>query len=197
MTDEARTPDTAHALYQLAPGTAVVFRHYGAADRAQLGRRLAAIARRRGLLFIVAGDRRLAWRLGAAGLHLPDGMVRRRHRFAPAADPWPVTAAAHDAAGVRRAVRAGADVILLSPVFPTASHPGRPALGILRLARLCRGVDRPVLALGGVDPAVVRRVLAAGAAGVAGIGALPRLCRDPFGLRAGRSRRLALGRDMV
>jgi len=48
----------------------------------------------------------------------------------------------------------------------------------------------------------VGQVLAAGAAGVAGIGALPHLCRDPFGLRTGTlvkapSRRLAHGRDMV
>jgi thiamine-phosphate pyrophosphorylase len=197
MTDALRTPDPARDLRRLAPGTLVIFRHYDAPDRAALGRRLAALARRRGLVFVVAGDRRLAWRLRADGLHLPDGMVRRRGHFAPTTDPWPVSAAAHDGPGLRRALRAGADLILLSPVFPTASHPGRPALGPRRLAALCRRAAVPVLALGGVTQAVQRRVLAAGAAGIAGIGALPHLCRDPFGMRAGRSRRLALGRDMV
>tara|TARA_R110001592_G_scaffold168996_3_gene405428 strand:+ start:7367 stop:8059 length:693 start_codon:yes stop_codon:yes gene_type:complete len=202
MTDAGRTPDPAKALRLLSPGTMVIFRHYETPDRAALGRRLAALARRLGLIFVVAGDRRLAHRLRADGLHLPDGMVRRRGRFAPQGDPWPVSAAAHDGPGLRRAVRAGADLILLSPVFPTASHPGRPALGVRRLAALCHETRAPVLALGGVAPARLGRVLAAGAAGVAGIGALPHLCRDPFGLRAARphktrSRRLALGRDMV
>lgn len=202
MTDAGRTPDPAKALRRLAPGTVVIFRHYDAPDRAALGRRLATLARRLGLIFVVAADRRLAHRLRADGLHLPDGMVRRRHRFAPKGDPWPVSAAAHDGPGLRRAVRAGVDLILLSPVFPTASHPGRPALGVRRLAALCRGTAVPVLALGGVTPTTLRRVRAAGAAGVAGIGALPHLCRDPFGLRAARprkarSRRLAHGRDMV
>lgn len=202
MTDVARTPDPAKALRLLAPGTVVIFRHYDAPDRAALGRRLATLARRLGLIFVVAGDRRLAHHLRADGLHLPDGMVRRRGRFAPKGDPWPVSAAAHDGPGLRRAVRAGADLILLSPVFPTASHPGRPALGVHRLAALCRGSAVPVLALGGVAPESLRRVLGAGAAGVAGIGALPHLCRDPFGLRAvslrtARSRRLAHARDMV
>ena len=56
-------------------------------------------------------------------------MVQRRHRFAPAQDTWLVSAAAHDEASARRAARAGVDLILLSPVFPTNSHPGRPALG--------------------------------------------------------------------
>jgi thiamine-phosphate pyrophosphorylase len=202
MTDAGRTPDPAKALRLLSPGTMVIFRHYDAPDRAALGRRLAALARRLGLIFVVAGDRRLAHRLRADGLHLPDGMVRRRGRFAPQGDPWPVSAAAHDGPGLRRAARAGADLILLSPVFPTASHPGRPALGVRRLAALCHGTGVPVLALGGVAPETLGRVLGAGAAGVAGIGALPHLCRDPFGLRAARprkarSRRLALGRDMV
>ena len=202
MTDAARTPDPARALRQLTPGTIVIFRHYEIPDRAALGQRLATLARRLGLVFIVAGDRRLAHRLRADGLHLPDGMVRRRGRFAPLGDRWPVFAAAHDGPGLRRAVRAGVDLILLSPVFPTASHPGRPSLGARRLAALCRGASVPVLALGGVTPATLRRVRAAGAAGVAGIGALPHLCRDPFGLRAAslrntRSRRLAHGRDMV
>ncbi len=202
MTDDRRTADPTCVLRQLTRGTLVIFRHYDDPERAALGRRLAALARRRGLVFVVAGDRRLARRLRADGLHLPDGMVRRRGRFAPATDPWPVSAAAHDGAGLRRAVRAGIDLILLSPVFPTASHPGQPALGVGRLARLCRETAVPVLALGGVTPATVRQVLAAGAAGVAGIGALPHLCRDPFGLRTGTlvkapSRRLAHGRDMV
>ncbi len=161
MTDAERTPDPARALRQLTPGTVVIFRHYEAPDRAALGQRLATLARRLGLVFIVAGDRRLAHRL-----------------------------------------RAGVDLILLSPVFPTTSHPGRPALGVRRLAALCRGTAVPVLALGGVTPATLSRVRAARAAGVAGIGALPHLCRDPFGLRAAslrnaRSRRLAHDRDMV
>ncbi|MEQ8229039.1 MAG: thiamine phosphate synthase [Rhodospirillales bacterium] len=187
MTDAERTPRPDKALFNLRPGTVVIFRHYDAADRMALGRRLAALSRRRGMVFVVAGDRRLARRLGADGLHLPEGMVRQRHRFAPAQDIWPVSAAAHDEASARRAARAGVDLILLSPIFPTNSHPGRPALGLRRLARVCRSISVPVLALGGVGPATVRRALAAGAAGVAGIGALPRLCTDPFGWRAGRS----------
>lgn len=202
MTDGQRTADPARVLRQLTPGTLVIFRHYDDPNRAALGRHLAALARRLSLIFLVAGDRRLAHRLRADGLHLPDGMVRRRWRFAPASDPWPVSAAAHDGPSLRRAARAGVDLILLSPIFPTSSHPGHPTLGIGRLARLCHGAAVPVLALGGAAPGTVRRMLAAGATGVAGIGALPHLCHDPFGLRTGGlakgpSRRLAHGRDMV
>ena len=197
MTDDVRTPDPARALRRLTPGTIVIFRHYDAPDRTVLGRRLAALARRRRLIFIVAGDRRLAKSLNADGLHLPEGMVARRYRFAPASDQWLITAAAHDPASARRAARNGADIVLMSPVLPTASHPGAPSLGIHRLATVCRGLNAPVMALGGIGPASARRVLAAGAIGIAGIGGLPHLCRDPFGIRTRSSVPLAVGGDLV
>lgn len=183
MTDERRTPDPEAALAALAPGTLVIFRHYGAPDRAALGRRLRALARRRRLPFLVAGDRRLARKLKADGLHLPGAMAARLRHFAPAGDRWPVSAAAHGPRSARRAARNGAGLVLLSPVFATASHPGRRPLGLLALAGLARTLSVPVLALGGVSLAEARRVLRTGAAGMAGIGGLARLSRDPFGLR--------------
>ena len=201
MTDARRTPDPSAEMRRLTPGTVVIFRHYDAPDREILGKQLAALARERGLIFVVAGDRRLARRLGAKGLHLPEGMVARRPRFAPRREPWLVSAAAHDAPSARRAARAGVDLVLLSPVFPTGSHPDAAPLGLRRLAMVCRSLRIPVLALGGAGPATARRILNTGAAGIAGIGALPHLCRDPFGIHArGRSaspRRLASGRDLV
>jgi thiamine-phosphate pyrophosphorylase len=53
-------------------------------------------------------------------------------------------------------------MVFLSPVFPTASHPGAPALGIVRWAGLAHQAGLPVLALGGVS-------------GVS-VGRLPRIC---------------------
>ena len=183
MTDAVRAPDATAAISTLAPGTAVIFRHYDAPGRADLGRRLRALARRRRLFFLVAGDWRLARMLRADGLHLPAGMARRFRHFAPAPFDGLVSAAAHGPGEAWRAARAGADLVLLSPVFPTASHPERSALGPLRLAALAGRLPVPVLALGGVSAANVRRVRLAGAAGVAGIGAVARLGRDPLGLR--------------
>lgn len=183
MTDAARAADAAAAIGTLAPGTAVIFRHYDVPGRADLGRRLRALARRRRLPFLVAGDWRLARLLRADGLHLPAGMTRRFRRFAPATFRGLVSAAAHGPGEAWRAARAGADLVLLSPVFRTASHPARPALGPLRLAALARRLPVPVLALGGISAANARRVWRAGAAGLAGIGAIAHLGRDLFGLR--------------
>ena len=82
-----------------------------------------------------------------------------------------LTAAAHGRAGLVRAARAGARAALLSPVFPTASHPGAPTLGPVRFAGLVRASPLPVYALGGIDARRARRLAGTGACGLAGVGA--------------------------
>ena len=56
-------------------------------------------------------------------------------------------------------------------IFETRSHPGRPAAG-LDLIREAASLGRPVIAIGGIDPARAARARDAGAYGVAAISAL-------------------------
>jgi thiamine-phosphate pyrophosphorylase len=83
---------------------------------------------------------------------------------------WLVTAAAHSPQALFRAWRSGADAALLSPVFPTTSHPKTRPMGIMRFASWCGASPLAVYALGGVTPANARRLKDCGAEGVAGIG---------------------------
>jgi thiamine-phosphate pyrophosphorylase len=171
FSDPARLPDPRAAAARLPPGAAVVAR--GLAPGVLAG--LAGLARRRRLVLLVAGDGRAALR-HRAGLHLPDRpgapgllpflLARRqvRHRL-------PLTVAAHGRAGLARGRRLRADAAVLSPVFPTASHPGAPALGPGRWAALARRAGRPVVALGGLQPGNAGR-LPRWAGGFAAIGAL-------------------------
>jgi thiamine-phosphate pyrophosphorylase len=146
----------------------VVFRHDGAPDRAQLARRLRAICRARRLILVIAGDAKLALAL-QAGLHMrggvrPDLTRLPRHTLR--------TASVHDAHQLRRARDNLADIVFMSPVFPTRSHPGAATLGAhcwRRLAR--RAAPAKAYALGGIDGASVRR-LGAPCAGAGAIDAL-------------------------
>lgn len=178
MTDAARGGDPVAAASRLPPArmrgfgpgwAAVVLRHDGVPGRERLAAALARLCRARGLAFIVARNARLALRLGA-GLHLAEGMPRplcwRPRRGAL------LTVAAHGACALRRAKGLGADLALLSPLFPTLSHPGAPALGPVRFAALRFRAGLPVAALGGLAGgwravAAVR----AGAAAFAAVGA--------------------------
>jgi thiamine-phosphate pyrophosphorylase len=174
MTDSRRLADPAAAIAGLPRGSAVILRHYEDPAREALGRRLLELSRGAGVRLLVAGDARLAVRLRADGLHLPEWMARRgtaawRRWRQPG---WLVTAAAHSPAALWRAARAGADAALLAPVFATASHPRAEPLGVLRFAAWCRRAPLPVYALGGVTAATAPRLAAGGAAGIAAIGGL-------------------------
>ena len=171
MTDAVRLADPVPAACALPAGSAVILRHYSVAGRAALARRLAAIARSRGLLLLVGEDPALARRVGAAGVHLPERALHRTGAVRWQGD-WLVTAAAHSQAALRSAAACGADAVLLAPVFATTSHPGARILGPRRFAALVRASQVPVYALGGIDPANVRHLGGSGAIGIAGIGGL-------------------------
>ena len=57
-----------------------------------------------------------------------------------------------------RGWKAGADLLFVSPLFPTRSHPGAPSLGLPRAARIGRGLDLPQIALGGMTAKLFRRL---------------------------------------
>jgi thiamine-phosphate pyrophosphorylase len=186
FSDPVRLPDPLAAAARLPRGAGVVARGLDAGVLAAL----AALARRRGLALVVAGDGR-AGLAAHGGLHLPERRASRhlmplllaRRAGAPGAL---LTLAAHGgAAAAARARRLRPELVFLSPAFPTASHPGAPALGPQRWALAARRLGRiAVAALGGVAPGTIRRlprgVVAVGAIG----GLLPQaVARQPQCLR--------------
>jgi len=172
MTDMDRGADPAGLLAGLPGGGAIILRHREPSGLAALAQAAVPAARRAGHRVLIAGAPRLAYSLGADGIHLSEAMIRRHPGWAlrrPRPD-WLVTAAAHGGPALRRAASAGVDAVLLSPVLPTASHPERAALGILRFATLCRSVPVAVFALGGIGFGGLRRLKGSQCAGIAGIG---------------------------
>lgn len=169
FTDPARAPRPERVIARLPRGAGVVFRAFGAPGAIAQGRRLARLAHRRGLLFFVGANAALAVRLRADGLHLPQRSATRAGTIAALRRRFQVTAAAHDLPAALRARRAGADALVISPVFASASpSAGRP-LGILRFVALARRAGLPAYALGGVNAKTARRLKSSGAVGVAAI----------------------------
>jgi thiamine-phosphate pyrophosphorylase len=165
FTDPARTPDPAVIAERLPRGTAVVYRHFGAADRARWARRLSRICRARGLLLLIAADPELAARVGADGVHWPEARLR------PGRCGRLVTVSAHSTEGVARAAAAGVDACVLGPVFPTRSSSGRTPLGLFRASQIARGAGVPIIALGGINADTGARLVGRGFAGLAAVDA--------------------------
>ena len=179
LTDPERAANPYLLLANLPEGSGLVWRAYEAKpSRFQL-KDLSRASRRMHIpLFLAWTDRHRTMPL-PVHRHLPehclnkpytDGMFKTVRRQSPQVF---VTAAAHSERAIIAAARAGIDAVLISPVFPTRSHPGKASLGVIRfaaLARLARSLGLSVYALGGVNDATkMHRLAATDATGIAGI----------------------------
>lgn len=169
FTDErVADSDLLHAAAALPRGAGIVFRHYRTDQHARraLFHAMRAIARRNHLVLLLAGNERQARQWGADGVHQRPG-----GRGAPSPKPhWLRSMPVH---GARELMRAKyANLLFLSPVFPTRSHPGQPALGPLRFGQIARRTAVPVVALGGMTHRRYTRLVALGARGWAAIDGL-------------------------
>jgi len=168
------------AALAVSPEVAVQHRHPEAGGRAFLeeARALrAVVARHPGRRLFVNGRLDVAL-LVEADLHLPASgpVVSDARPFLPPGRL--VSAAVHSAEEARAA--AGADLALVSPVFPPGSKPTdpRPPLGPEGFEALRSALACPAFALGGVS--AENAGLVRGAAGAAVIGAVMR-ASDPAG----------------
>lgn len=77
----------------------------------------------------------------------------------------------HNLPELRRALLRRTPLILLSPIYPTASHRGWPPLPRMRVAAFARLAGRHLIALGGMDAKRFSHVERLGFQGWAGISA--------------------------
>jgi thiamine-phosphate pyrophosphorylase len=169
FTDPARTPDPEAVARTLPRGSAIVFRPFGAADARARGRRLRRIADERGLKLLVGADPALARALCADGVHLPERLAHAARRLKAARPDWIVTAAAHSPRAARRGLAQGADAVVVSAIFASASPSAGPAIGPLRLALLVRAAGGPVYGLGGINNKTARLLRGTGLVGLAAV----------------------------
>ena len=126
-----------------------------------------AFCQRQGARLVLNRGPEEARGLAADGLHLASRYLAELHQRP---DGWPlVGASCHGAADLARAAALGLDYALLSPVMPTASHPGAPHLGWAGFAALAEAAALPVYALGGLGSGEAEHAIHQGAQGVAAI----------------------------
>ncbi len=137
-----------------------------------LVRRGAELATRSGRLFFVNSDVRLAFEEGAQGVHLKSNQklalaIRLRERARSGL--W-VGQSVHSLAEALHSQAAGADYLILGPIFPPLSKKSQtPPLGLHNLRRAVAKLGIPVFAIGGIEEDNAAAVFATGVAGIAGI----------------------------
>lgn len=121
---------------------------------------------------------------GADGVHLRASSIAAREvREAlerKALKNFLVGVSTHSLAEAEAAENSGADLIVCGPVYDTPSKRefGAP-LGLERFTEICKAVEIPVLALGGINLGNFGEAIDSGAAGIAGIGLFTDLARLP------------------
>lgn len=142
MTDPRLDDCLLSAIQRLPMRSGVVFRHYhlALAERRQLFAKVRRICKRRGHMLVLAGDERQALHWHADGFHGAFTGAVLQH-----------TMAVHNSHEIAKAKQLKADIVFLSPLYATQSHPGAPTLGIARFQMLAGRVRAAkVMALGGM-----------------------------------------------
>ena len=146
LTDPERTPDPVGVVRTLPPGTGVIYRHFGAADRGVTANRLRDACSAKGIPLLIANYPTLAMKVGADGVHWPEANAHDARK-------WQgrfifQTQSAHSPKGLRDAV---CDGVLYSTVFPSNSPSAKQAIGAVRFRKAVLPGAKLVYGLGGVN----------------------------------------------
>ena len=153
LSDERNDAGLERALRRLPRGSGFVYRHHHLPPDERIARwfALLRVARARHHLAILADSALTARAWGADGVYgAPRALYPTRRLL--------TLATAHSLREVGLANRARADAMLLSPAFPTRSHPGAAALGPRQFHLLALHARMPVIALGGMNCRTARHL---------------------------------------
>ena len=157
-----------------AAGSAVALhardRSAGGAALARVALRLAALARPPEAAVFVNGRPDVARAAGAHGVQLGAADLGPAEARASFPGGW-IGRSVHSAREAELAAGEGADFLMVGNVYPTSSHPERPAGGLALLRDSAR-LGLPVIAIGGIGAGRAAEVRDQGAYGVAAITAL-------------------------
>jgi thiamine-phosphate pyrophosphorylase len=165
-------------------------------EQIALARQLAPMLRRRtGACLSLHGEAALARLAGADGVHLPSGADAAAARARLGAGKL-IGVSIHTVGEAEAIDPTCVDYALAGPAFETPSKPGYgPEIGRRGFSEIARAARVPVLAIGGINAPRVAELIAAGAAGVAVMGAVMRAAdaaREMAGLIASLNGALAI-----
>lgn len=141
----------------------------------RLGAKVRKIASQARKLFVVNDRTDVALVTQADGVHLGQGdmpvaMARKLARRA-GSRLW-IGKSVHDISQAMKAVREGADLLGVGPVFATPTKPQARAVGLEFVRQVTKKIRIPWVAIGGIDLENLPRLLAAGATRVAVVRAI-------------------------
>lgn len=166
FTDPERSGDIEALAGAVPAGWALVFRHFGARNAAEMAEKLRLITRRAHVRLLIGADAELAASVGADGVHWPEAKVRAARkwsgRFALS------TMSAHTASLLDLPAGSSVQARVLSTVFESESRSAGVAMGALKLRQVAGKTAAPLYGLGGIN--AQNAACVATSCGLAGVG---------------------------
>lgn len=133
-------------------------------DVARLAHVMQPICQEANALFVLNDYPELAASIGADAVHVGQDAPTLADIRRIVGPHMLIGRSTHSLDQVRRAREEGGNYIGFGPLFPTATKPGRPAIGLQDIAQAQQlAGDMPVFCIGGVNADTLPQVLAAGA----------------------------------
>jgi thiamine-phosphate pyrophosphorylase len=137
-------------------------------EQYRLALALRILTREHEALLIINDHADLAIAADADGVHLgQDDLPPDAVRALPGFEGRLIGRSTHNLAQAQLAVHEGVDYVAVGPVHPTPTKEGRPAVGTALVSRVAGVIDRPFVAVGGIDHDNAARVVEAGAPAIA------------------------------
>lgn len=170
MTDPTRVPDVLKAAKAQPEGAAIIYRHFGKADKLTEAESLRQITFAKSQQLLIGNDPKLAISVGADGVHFKrDAKLIAPTLWRQRCPNWIISMA-----GIKTGDHQGdlsvLDALLVSSVFKSQSSSAGVPMGIDTFKALTKELPVPVYALGGVNKNTAKGLVDSGAAGLSGIG---------------------------
>ena len=106
---------------------------------------------------LIGSDIKLAEDIKADGIHFPEYMIKKNKinwidiKNVKSKKRWIITTSVHSIQSLKKAEGLDIDAVLLSPVFPSKSHPNSKSLGLNKFSKIVKKTKLPIYALGGIN----------------------------------------------
>lgn len=172
MSDPKRVPDVIAAAQSLPNGTAIIYRHFGKADKVEEAEALRQITFSKSQQLLIGADPELAIAIGADGVHFKrDPLLAAPTLWRKRCPDWIISMAGIKQ-GEYQANLSVLDALIVSSIFKSQSHSAGEPIGTTALKSKTQTLPMNIFALGGINNKTAPNLLGSGAAGLAAIDGL-------------------------
>ena len=137
--------------------SAFLLRSYETKKRKKIAKQLLKFCKIKKIKLLIGSDIKLAEDIKADGIHFPEYMIKKNKinwigiKNVKSKKRWIITTSVHSIQSLKKAEGLDIDAGLLSPVFPSKSHPNSKNLGLNKFSKIVKKTKLPIYALGGIN----------------------------------------------